>query len=45
LVARVPVPLADVYAVRDEGFCTILDKCREVSLDLLARAPLWIDID
>jgi hypothetical protein len=45
LVSRVPVPLADVYAVRDEGFCKILDKCREVSLDLLARAPQWLDID
>jgi hypothetical protein len=45
LVSRVPVLLADVYAVRDEGFCKILDKCREVSLDLLARAPQWIDID
>ena len=43
LVARVPIPLADVYAVRDEGLCGMLDKCREVSLDLLERAPSWLE--
>ena len=42
LVAKVAVPLADVYAVRDEALCTVLDKCREVSLDLLDRAPTWL---
>jgi hypothetical protein len=31
-----------VYAVRDEALCTVLDKCREVSLDLLERAPTWL---
>jgi hypothetical protein len=38
----VPVSLADVYAVRDENLCTMLDKCREVSLDLLERSPAWL---
>jgi hypothetical protein len=42
LVAKVPVSLADVYAVRDENLCTMLDKCREVSLDLLERSPAWL---
>jgi hypothetical protein len=45
LVSRVPVPLADVYAVRDEAFCKVLDKCRDVSLELLQRAPEWLDFD
>jgi hypothetical protein len=43
LVARVPIPLADVYSVRDEALCGMLDKCREVSLDLLERAPAWLE--
>jgi len=43
LVARVPIPLADVYSVRDEALCGMLDKCREVSLDLLERAPSWLE--
>ena len=42
LVARVPIPLADVYSVRDEALCGMLDKCRDVSLDLLERAPSWL---
>jgi hypothetical protein len=42
LVAKVPVSLADVSAVRDENLCTMLDKCREVSLDLLERSPAWL---
>jgi len=43
IVARVPVPLADVYTVRDDAFCNVLDRCRDVSLDLLERSPSWLD--
>jgi hypothetical protein len=41
IVARKSVSLVDVYQPRDDTFCDVLDRCRDVSLDLLARAPLW----
>ena len=42
VVARVPVTLADVYKAVTEPMCDVLDRCREVSLDLLERVPDWI---
>ncbi len=42
VVARVPVTLADVYRAVTEPMCDVLDRCREVSLDLLERVPDWI---
>lgn len=46
VVARVPVTLADVYKAVTEPMCDVLDRCREVSLDLLERVPNWVgDID
>ncbi len=42
VIARVPVTLADVYSAVTEPMCDVLDRCREVSLDLLERVPDWI---
>ena len=42
VVARVPVTLADVYTAVTEPMCDVLDRCREVSLDLLERVPDWV---
>ena len=42
IVARLAVSLADVYSNDDEAFCTMLEKCSEVSLYLLDLAPQWI---
>lgn len=42
IVARLEVPLADVYHYDDEIFCGTLDRCREVSLFLLRAAPKWL---
>ncbi len=42
VVARVPVTLADVYKAVTEPMCDVLDRCREVSLDLLERVPEWV---
>lgn len=43
VVGRVPVSLAHVYKGVAEPMCETLEKCREVSLDLLERVPQWID--
>jgi hypothetical protein len=43
VIGRVPISLAMVYRGETESVCPILDKCREVSLDLLHRVPAWID--
>lgn len=43
LVARLTVPLADVYLGNEEAFCKVLDRCRDVSLALLDMAPSWLD--
>lgn len=43
IVARKSVSLADVYRPRDDTFCDVLDRCRDVSLELLARAPQWTE--
>jgi len=45
MVARVPITLASVYRPADEALCAVLDKCRDVSLDLLRRAPAWLGDD
>ena len=42
VIGRVPISLAMVYRGETESVCPILDKCREVSLDLLDRVPAWI---
>ncbi|MFM8947239.1 MAG: hypothetical protein ACKOJC_11135, partial [Actinomycetota bacterium] len=45
IVARLEVPLADVYHSDDEVFCGTLDRCRDVSLYLLQVAPAWLGED
>lgn len=42
VIGRVHISLAMVYRGDTESVCPILDKCREVSLDLLHRVPTWI---
>ncbi len=42
VIGRVQISLANVYQGETEPVCPILDKCREVSLDLLNRVPAWI---
>ena len=42
VIGRVQISLANVYQGETESVCPILDKCREVSLDLLNRVPAWI---
>jgi hypothetical protein len=37
--------LASVYRPADDALCAVLDKCRDVSLDLLRRAPAWLSED
>jgi hypothetical protein len=44
IVARVEVPLDHVY-LGEELLCDALDRCREVSLYLLERAPVWLGED
>jgi len=43
VTARVPVSLADIYSNNDEAFCDVLDRCGDVSLFLLEKAPQWLD--
>ena len=42
IVARLSVPLSDVYVNDDSAFCSVLEKCSEVSLVLLEIAPSWM---
>jgi hypothetical protein len=42
IVARVEVPLDQVF-LGEELLCEALDRCRDVSLYLLERAPKWLD--
>ena len=42
VIGRVPISLAMVYRGDSETVCPLLDKCREISLDLLERVPAWI---
>ncbi|MEY3589123.1 MAG: hypothetical protein RJA47_1719 [Actinomycetota bacterium] len=43
VVSKINVTLASVYKANDEPLCAVLDRCREVSLDLLDRVPQWLD--
>lgn len=43
VVGRVPVDLGTVYKAVNDPLCDVLERCREVSLDLLERVPAWID--
>ena len=43
VIGRVQISRAMVYRGETESVCPILDKCREVSLNLLHRVPAWID--
>lgn len=43
VVARIPVDLGQVLRHQDDAFCAVLDGCRAVSLDLLERAPTWLE--
>jgi hypothetical protein len=43
LVAKLRVPLADMYRNDTDTFCSILDRCLEVSKSLLASAPDWLE--
>jgi len=45
MVARVTVSLADVYRNEEDLLCDVLDRCRDVSLYLLDRAPAWLGED
>lgn len=41
VVGRVPVSLVHVYKGVTEPMCAVLDRCRDVSLNLLERVPGW----
>ena len=43
VVARKSIQLADIYRPTDHTLCDVLDRCRDVSLELLSRAPSWTD--
>jgi len=45
IVARLSIELADVYVNAEEMLCDVLDRCKDVSLFLLERAPTWLDED
>ena len=42
VVAKSAVNLADVLMSDEDGFCGVLDRCKDVSLFLLDRAPAWL---
>jgi hypothetical protein len=43
VVGRVQVSLNDLYRGDNSFICDLLDTCRHVSLELLNRAPSWIN--
>lgn len=45
IVARISVSLAEVYLADEDSFCTVLDRCKDVSLYLLDQAPRWLAED
>jgi hypothetical protein len=45
LVAKLGINLADVLVNEDDTFCEVLDRCKDVSLFLLDRAPTWHPAD
>ena len=42
IVARIAVSLASIFRNQEE-LCDVLDRCRDVSLYLVERAPVWLD--
>src|SRR6056297_1594724 len=42
MVAKMEVDLADVYLTNDDAVGVALERCKEVSLYLLDRAPNWL---
>ena len=42
LMSKIPVNLADVLLSAEDGFCEVLDRCKDVSLFLLDHAPVWL---
>jgi hypothetical protein len=42
IVARLEVSLARIFG-NQEQLCDVLDRCKDVSEYLLARAPVWLD--
>ena len=42
IVAKISVNLADVLLSDEDGFCAVLDRCKDVSLYLLEQAPSWL---
>ena len=42
LMSKIPVNLADVLLSAEDGFCEVLDRCKDVSLFLLDHAPAWL---
>jgi hypothetical protein len=43
IVAKMPVDLADVYLTNDDAISAALERCKNVSVYLLDRAPAWLD--
>jgi len=43
VVGRYQVPLAAIYRGDSDFVCDLLDACQRISLDLLERAPAWIE--
>ena len=39
---RIPVSLARIFTNAEE-LCEVLDRCRDISLWLVERAPVWLD--
>jgi hypothetical protein len=42
IIARIPVSLAGIYR-NEEELCGVLDRCRDISLYLVERSPVWLD--
>ena len=42
VVGRVSVDLSELSKASNDHLCGVLERCREVSLDLLERVPAWI---
>jgi len=42
MVAKIAVNLADVLLSDDQRFCELLNRCKDISLFLLDRAPSWL---
>ena len=42
IVARIEVGLDKIF-LGQEQLCNVLDRCHDVSMFLLERAPIWLD--